>query len=178
MSLESLMALSCPSCQGTDVKAHTKYKLQTGETRTIYVCPACHQYFSQTYATALAGLRTPLSRIQMILDALNDGMGVNAVCRTFHVSKTTLADWAKRLAPLKETLLVYALSHRFLQQIVEGDELYTKVNANVPAPDSEGWPVVLMERASRFIWELQGGEKDRTLFEQAMQRLVEVRWTP
>jgi hypothetical protein len=100
MSLESLMAIRCPNCQGADVKAHTQYKLQTGETRTIYVYPACDQDFSQTYATALAGLRTPLSRIQMILDALNDGMGVNAVCRTFHVSKTTLADLGHTAGPV------------------------------------------------------------------------------
>lgn len=174
MALEFLASTSCPSCDVHAVKRHTNYTLHTGEERTIYHCPACGQYFSQTYATPLAGLRTPLSRIQLILDALNDGMGVNAVCRTFHISKNTLADWTTRLAGLKDTLLLYALSHRFLQQLVEGDELYTKVNANVPAPDSEGWTIVLMDRASRFIWELQCGEKDRRLFEQTMQRLVQV----
>jgi hypothetical protein len=156
------------------VKSHTTYTLQTGEVRTIYACAECGQYFSQTYATPLAGLRTPLSRIQLILDALNEGMGVNAVCRTFQVSKNTLADWTSRLAGLKETLLLYALSHRFLQQLLEGDELYTKVNANVPAPESDGWTLVLMDRASRFLWELQSGEKDRLLFEQTMHRLVQV----
>jgi hypothetical protein len=78
------------------------------------------------------------------------------------------------LAGLKETLLRYALSHRFLQQLIEGDELYTKVNANVPAPESEGWTLVLMDRASRFLWELQCGEKDCALFEQTMCRLVQV----
>jgi transposase-like protein len=156
------------------VKPHTQYTLQTGEKRTVYSCPECDRYFSQTYATPLAGLRTPLSRIQLILEALNDGMGVNAVCRTFHVSKNTLNDWTARLAGLKETLLLYALSHRFLQQLVEGDEVYTKVKANVPAPESEGWTIVLMDRASRFLWELQCGAKDRTLFEQTMQRLVQI----
>jgi len=174
MSLDLLTPTRCPSCDSPTVKPHTTYTLQTGETRTIYCCRGCDQYFSQTYATPLAGLRTPVSRIQLILDALNDGMGVNAVCRTFHVSKNTVADWAARLAGLKETLLLYALSHRFLQQLVEGDEIYTKVHTNVPAPESEGWTIVLMERASRFLWELQCGEKDRTLFEQTMQRLVQV----
>lgn len=166
--------MRCPSCDSPAVKPHTPYTLQTGEARIIYYCPKCGEYFSQTSATPLAGLRTPVSRIQLILDALNDGMGVNAVCRTFHVSKNTLANWTERLAGLKDTLLLYALSHRFLQQLIEGDELYTKVNANVPAPESEGWTIVLMDRASRFLWELQCGEKDRTLFEQTMQRLVQV----
>lgn len=174
MTLELLTPTGCPSCDSQVVKPHTTYTLQTGEARTVYYCAECDRYFSQTYATPLAGLRTPLSRIQLILDALNDGMGVNAVCRTFHVSKNTLADWTERLAGLKETLMLYALSHRFLQQLVEGDEVYTKVKANVPAPESEGWTIVLLDRASRFLWELQCGEKDHTLFEQAMHRLVQV----
>lgn len=174
MSVDLFTPTPCPSCDSQAVKPHTQYTVQTGEARMIYYCPKCGEYFSQTSATPLAGLRTPLSRIQLILDALNDGMGVNAVCRTFHVSKNTVADWTERLAGLKETLLLYALSHRFLQQLIEGDEIYTKVNANGPAPESEGGTLVLMERASRFMWELQCGEKDRALFEQTMQRLVEV----
>jgi len=174
MTLELLPPASCPSCDSQAVKPHTRYTLQTGEERTVYYCPGCDAYFSQTYATPLAGLRTPVSRIQLILDALNDGMGVNAVCRTFHVSKNTLTNWTERLAGLKETLMLYALSHRFLQQLVEGDEVYTKVNANIPAPESEGWTLVLLDRASRFVWELRCGEKDRTLFEQTMHRLVQV----
>jgi len=57
----------------------------------------------------------------------------------------------------KEVLLLYSLCHQFLSQLVEGDELYTKVHANTPAAQSEGWASVLMERASRFLWELQCG---------------------
>jgi hypothetical protein len=119
-------------------------------------------------------LRTPLSRIQTILNTLNDGMGVNAVCRTFGVSKNTLKDWQTRLAGLKETLMLYALCHQFLSHWVEGDEIYTKVRANVPPMDAEGWTVVLLDRASRFLWELPRGEKDRNLFEKAMQTLAQV----
>ena len=48
--------------------------------------------------------------------------------------------------------------------VVEGDELYTKVNKNVPQEDSEGWTVMLMERASRFILDLTCGKKDKDLF--------------
>jgi len=174
MDLEFLTSTQCPGCETRAVQPHTKYTVHEGEERTIYYCPACGRYFSQTYATPLAGLRTPLSRIQLILDALTEGMGLNAVCRTFQVSKNTIAIWTTRLAGLKETLMLYALSHRFLQQVIEGDEVYTKVNANVPALESEGWTIVLMERASRFLWELQCGPKDHQLFEQTMQRLVQV----
>ena len=174
MSLDLLTSLRCPQCDTQTLKPHTTYQLKDGEERTIYICPTCGIYFSQTYDTPLAGLRTPLSRIQLILDAVTDGMGINAVCRTFHVSKNTLTAWTQRLAHLKEPLMLYALSHRFLQQLIEGDELYTKVNATVPAPESEGWTLVLLDRASRFLWELHCGEKDADLFEQTMHRLAQV----
>ena len=140
----------------------------------MYYCAACQCYFSETYGTALAGLRTPLSRIQQILEAVNDGLSVNAACRTFHVSKNTLRAGQERLSPVKEVLVLYALWHQFLHQLIEGDELYTKVYSNQPPADSPGWTIVLMDRASRFIWDLQCGERDRALFEQAIQTLAQV----
>ena len=70
--------------------------------------------------------------------------------------------------------MVYALMHTFLEQIIEGDELYTKINKNMNVEDCEGWIIVLMERASRFIWELKCGKKDRDLFLHAIQVLTDV----
>jgi transposase-like protein len=169
-----LAPIRCPDCDSEKVKVHTTYTVQSGDLRSIYYCPACQCSFSETYDTPLAGLHTPLSRIQLILEALQEGLGVNAACRTFHVSKNTLTRWMIRLAPLKESWLLYALCHRFLQQLIEGDELYTKVEKNVPPPEAEGWTVVLMERASRFVWELHAGRKDRALFTKAMQTLAQV----
>jgi transposase-like protein/IS1 family transposase len=166
--------IHCPGCDTRDLKVHTVYTVQRGETRRLYYCTACQCYFSETYGTALAGLRTPLSRIQLILEALNDGLSVNATCRTFHVSKNTIRSWQDRLSPVKDALLLYALCHQFLHQVIEGDELYTKVHANQPPADSPGWTIVLMDRASRFIWDLSCGERDRALFEQAMQTLAQV----
>jgi transposase-like protein len=54
----------------------------SGERRTVYACPHCGIYFSETYNTPLAGLRRPLSFIGQVLEALNDGLGINAACRT------------------------------------------------------------------------------------------------
>ena len=53
-------------------------------------------------------------------------------------------------------------------------ELYTKVAENKSAHLPEGWTVVLMDRASRFIWELQCGERDADLFKQAIATLSQV----
>jgi len=48
------------------------------------------------------------------------------------------------------------------------------VGENKPPALSEGWTIVLMDRASRFIWEISCGEKEATLFEKAIQTLVQV----
>ena len=170
----SLFSIRCPRCSSENLKVHTVYTTQWGEARSIYHCPVCACFFSETYDTPQAGLRTPLSRVQEILEALNDGLGVNAACRTFHVSKLTLRDWSTRLAGLKEPLLLYALCHQFIQQLIEGDELYTKVDRNLPPPESAGWTVVLMDRASRFLWALDCGPKDQKLFKKALKTLAHV----
>jgi len=69
---------------------------------------------------------------------------------------------------------LFALTHEFLQQLIEGDELYTRVHKNVAPDASQGWTVVLMERATRFIWEMHCGRKDRKLFKNAMRLLCHV----
>ena len=110
----------------------------------------------------------------MVVEAVNDGMGLNAACRTFYVGKNSIKRWLSRLGGLKETLLLYALCHQFIQLLVEGDELYTRVGENKPARLSEGWTIVLMDRASCFIWELECGERSADLFTQAMTTLAQV----
>ncbi len=170
----SLFTLHCPTCAGEHFRSHTTYKVQNGEKRQIYHCLDCAAYFSQTKDTPLENLRTPLSLIQLVLDALNNGLGINAACATFHVSKNSIYLWQVRLAGLKEVLVVYALCHEFLEQFIEGDELDTKIEKNKPPLASEGWTIVLMERASRFLWELSCGEKERSLFEHAIQTLAQV----
>jgi transposase-like protein len=171
-----LQQIRCPECNSDHFRLHTTYTVLNGEQRELYHCPDCDTYFSETKNTPLAGLRRPLNFIAMVLDALNDGMGINAACRTFHVGKNSIKRWLKRLASVKETLLLYVLCHQFLQQFIEGDELYTKVHHNKPPQECEGWTIALIDRATRFIWELRCGEKERGLFEAAMQTPSQVIW--
>jgi hypothetical protein len=42
------------------------------------------------------------------------------------------------------------------------------------ASASEGWTIVLMERASRFIWHLKCGKKEQKLFLEAMMTVAEL----
>lgn len=169
-----LHQIRCPECSSENFRSHTTYVVGSGEQRHVYHCEDCGNFFSQTKNTPLEGLRTPLSRIIMVLDAITEGLGINATSRTFKVSKNSIYDWLDRLASVKETLLLYALCHQFLQQIIEGDELYTRVHKNKPPFESEGWTVVLMDRATRFIWELECGQKECSLFAKAMQTLSQV----
>lgn len=169
-----LTALRCPECNSEDHNFHTAYTVGSGERREIRHCQACGNYFSETKNAPLEGLRKPLSLISLVLNALNDGMSINATCRTFVTTKKSIKRWLERLGGLKETLLLYSLCHQFLQQIVEGDELYTKVDKNKPAAESEGWTIVLMERTSRFIWELSCGQRETALFKQAIATLTQV----
>ena len=170
----NLAKIRCPECHSENLRIHTTYRVGSGEERHIHHCQECGDYFSETKNTPLAGLRTPLSYIILVLDALNNGLGINAARDTFKVAKNSIYGWLERVAGLKEPLMVYALCHDFLQQLIEGDELYTKVKENKPACASEGWTIVLMERASRFIWALECGQRERSLFEQAMVLLSQV----
>lgn len=170
-----LFAQRCPFCQKHEnVKVHSHYETENHGRRTLYHCEHCDIYFSETFATPLAGLRTPVSRIIQILKARSEGMSLNATARTFQVAKKSVIDWELRLGGLKETLSLYSLVHEFIHQEIEGDELYTKVNQNVEPSLSQGWSIVLMERASRFLWELSCGPKEKQLFEQAIERLAQV----
>lgn len=166
-----LNEIGCPACDRSDLKVQSTYSVQSGEQRRLYGCVHCRCYFSETYGSALAGLRTALSRIQQILAALNDGMRVNAVCRSLPVSKHTLTAWHERLRAVTDAWRLYALCHQCLQQLIAGDERYTPVNVHQPPADSPRWSIGLMDRASRFIWELSGGERERALCAQTMRTL-------
>jgi hypothetical protein len=85
-----------------------------------------------------------------------------------YLSLARAAQW------LKKTLLLFALTYEFLQQIIEGDELYTRVNKKVAPDESQGWTVVLMDRATRFLWDMQCGRKERKWFKNAMRLLCHV----
>jgi len=69
---------------------------------------------------------------------------------------------------------LYAVVHEFLVSVIEGDEAYTKVQKNVPPDQSPGWTILLMDRASRFIWALECGKKDRKLFTKVIKSLDKI----
>ena len=167
----NITQLTCPYCQSEAIKETKSYETKHNGTRRLYKCVQCQKVFSETKGSFLEGLVKPISLIIQVLNARHEGIGVNAACRVFEIAKNTLLNWEEKFAGLQETLLLYSLLFTFLSQVIEGDELYTKVGKNKPIEDCEGWTIVLMERASRFIWSLKCGKKDRSLFLYAIQIL-------
>ena len=85
--------------------------IRGGEERQLYKCMDCGTCFSETTNTVLEGLRTPVSRIIMVLTALlYEGTGINSVARIFHVGKNSIYRWLERFSSLQQTLMVSCLN--------------------------------------------------------------------
>ena len=102
-----LFSQNCPCCDSAKVDVRTRYATQHNGTHPIYYCRGCDIYFSETFATPMAGLRTPLSRMIEVLKARTEGQGLNATARIFGVSKKSIIDWQWRLSKLKPALTLY-----------------------------------------------------------------------
>ena len=147
-----LLQLKCPICHSADIQYHSPYTTKNHGRRVMYKCENCPAYFSETKNTLLEGVKTPVSVIWHVLKARTEGMGLHAAARTFEKAKNTILAWERTFVDLHRVLLLYALVHEFLESVIEGDEAYTKVQKNVPPDQSRGWTILLMDRASRFIW--------------------------
>lgn len=169
-----LYKIDCVECGSEAVTVLSRYETKSNGPSVLYKCGDCKACFSETKFTFLHHLKTPISKIATVLNSRTEGMSFNATCRVHHLSPHTLKSWEHKFGELKETLLLYSLSQSFLSLVIEGDELYTRVRENKPQEESEGWTVMLMDRASRFIWELSCGEKEESLFLQAIELFSEL----
>jgi len=130
--------------------------------------------FAETTSTFEFNLKTPLSTISLILNARTEGGAFNATCRVHSISPNTLREWEEKFGDIKDALFLYSLVSDHLTKIVEGDELYTKVKKNVDPSESEGWTIVLMDRATRFIWDMSCSKKTEKLFLKAIKKLAKI----
>lgn len=169
-----LLKIRCPTCKSHKIKRHYNYQTKNHDVRTIFKCQVCYYYFSETKNTFMEGLKKPISLIWLVLNSRTEGQSLNATGRVFDITKNTILDWERKFSRIHEVLFVYSLTHKFLQSVIEGDELYTKVGKNVPPDQSTGWTILLMDRASRFIWELGCEKKERKLFKRAIKKLKQV----
>src|SRR5438132_5926057 len=169
-----LLRRKCPECRSADIQYHSPYTTQNQLGSVIYKSEHCPVYCSKTKNTLMEGVKTPVSVIWHVLKARTEGMGLNAAARTFEKTKNTILAWERKFLDLHQVLFLYALVHEFLALVIEGDEAYTKVQKNVPPDQSRGWTILLMDRASRFIWALDCGKKDRKLFKKVIKTLDKI----
>jgi hypothetical protein len=165
---------NCINCKSTNIHVSARYKTKSNGRRNLYICGDCKTFFSETKNTFMENIKTPISKIATVLEARTEGVAFNASCRIFKISSSTLSDWERKFSALKNPLFLYALTHNFIEQLIEGDELYTKVKSNKPASESEGWTIMLLERRSRFIWELSSSKKTEKLFNMAIETLAKI----
>jgi transposase-like protein len=169
-----LLRLKCPACHSSEIHYHSSYTTKNHGGRVMYKCEHCPASFSETKNTLLEGLKTPVSVIWQVIKARTEGMGLNAAARTFDKAKNTILSWERKFVDLHRVLFLYALVHEFLVSVIEGDEAYTKVQKNVPPEQSPGWTILLIDRASRFIWELECGKKERKRFQKVIRSLDKI----
>jgi hypothetical protein len=148
-----LLQRKCPTCHSAVLQSHTTSATQPHGRRILDKCANGPPSFSETKKTLMAGLTTPVSVIWQVVKARTEGMGFNAAARTFAKAKHTILAWERKLRDLHQVLFLYALVHECLALVIEGDEASTKVQKHVPPDQSSGWTILLMDRASRFIWE-------------------------
>jgi len=58
--------------------------------------------------------------------------------------------------------------------MIEGDELYTRVHKHMAPDESQGWTIVLMDRATRLLWDMHCGRKERKMLKKTMGLLGQV----
>ena len=147
-----LLQLKCPVCHSADIKYHSLYTTKNHGSRVMYTCATCPACFSEPKNTLLEGLKTPVSVIWHVVKARTEGIGFNAAARTFEKAKNTILAWERKFLDLHQVLFLYALVHECFEVVIEGDEAYTKVQKHVPPDQSSGWTILLLDRASRFMW--------------------------
>lgn len=99
-------------------------------------------------------------------------MGLRATARILGAHQNTIAEWERRFAGMKPTLMLYGWCHAFIPLTFEGDEIYTVVGQRVHPADSTGRTAIVQERASRFWVDQQCGRKDATWFKKVMRSVA------
>lgn len=165
-------SLYCLGCESPNLTVFSRYDTQSNGERCIYQCACCGLRFSETAGTPMHNLKSPLSLVASVMVLRSEGLGVRATGRCLGIKPREVQKWEERFAGQKDALKLYARVHQFLKLTFEADEVYTRVGQNLPPEDSEGWTMMVMERGSRYLAELECGTKDQELFERVLSQVV------
>ena len=164
--------LICPACGSPDTTGHGHYETVHNGTRSLRACTSCGEVFSETTGTPMQDIKTPISQVAAAPRLRGEGLGLRATARVLGAHKNTIAEWERRFAGMKPTLMLYGLCHTFIPLTFEGDEIYTVVGQRIHPADSTGWTAIILERASRFLVDQPCGRKDATLFNKVMRSVA------
>lgn len=120
--------MECPLCGHS--KAHKHGKLANGHQR--YLCPACHQTFSESFDSLYYRRRVSPEQIRQVLQAHSEGSSLRGISRTSGLAYNTVVS------------LVRAASHK--AQLVHNQEVQSVETEEVCA--DEMWSFVAKNRSN------------------------------
>ena len=103
--------MNCPDCQSQQVVKNGKTRRQDSSIVQKYLCKSCGKKFNERRGTS-------------------EGLGIRANGRCFGKSHSTIMRWEQRLA--QQTAQWSPGVPEGADVTVEGDELYTRLDANLP----------------------------------------------
>jgi len=117
--------MECPLCGHT--KAHKHGKMPNGHQR--YLCPVCHQTFSESFDSLYYRRHTHPEQIRQVLQAHSEGSSLRGISRTTGLAYNTVVSIVR--AASQRALLVHNGEVQAVQtDEVSADELWSFVSKN------------------------------------------------
>jgi transposase-like protein len=90
--------MNCIHCQSEAIVKNGTKTLKTGQVLQQYLCNTCGRRFNERSGTPMARLRTPVTTVEMALNARHEGLGIRAVARVVGTSPSNITTWEERLS--------------------------------------------------------------------------------
>ena len=122
----------CAYFDNTDAREHALVGGgQHGRAERIqtFRCQACHATFSARFGTPLYRLKTPSSRVAMVLSALDEGLDPSAAERVFGYYQATITRWLTRAGQHTELFHERSLRNLLIQHL-QLDEIRTRLRSS------------------------------------------------
>ncbi len=117
--------MECPLCGHT--KAHKHGKMPNGHQR--YLCPACHQTFSESFDSLYYRRQVSPEQIRQVLQAHSEGSSLRGISRTTGLAYNTVVSIV-RSASQRAQLVHNAEVQAVQTEEVSADELWSFVAKN------------------------------------------------
>ncbi len=117
--------MDCPLCG--HVKAHKHGLMSNGHQR--YLCPACHQTFSESFDSVYYRRHVSSEQIRQVLQAHSEGSSLRGISRTTGLAYNTVVSIV-RAASQKAQLVHNAEVQAVQTEEVSADEMWSFVAKN------------------------------------------------